>query len=292
MPAPRPNAIKTSHLKSRILNIAQTSVYQVKIQPPPAVNAFLSARGFNYGIDGENLELMCSEASLPGTFLRTHTQENDYHGVTEKMVYRRDYDETFNMTFYVDRKYNVIKFFDDWVDYIVGQSNPRAYKNTVANYRMKYPDTYRGEMFISKFEKDVYGPSLNYTFIGAFPINITSMPVSYDGSDLLKCNVGFSYIRYIRETGTVFEGDIPDIKLQSIFNGPGPVYQSAGAGQDQGVTRRYPRTEYTRPGARPSSLNSLTGSDNPYYSDAGIPKLIRSSGASFTNPMTPGFGNA
>lgn len=242
MPAPRPNAVKTAHLKSRILNIAQTSVYQVKIQPPPAVNAFLSSRGFNYGLDGEKLELMCSEASLPGTFLRTHTVENDYHGVTEKMVYRRDYDETFNMTFYVDRKYNNIRFFDDWIDYIVGQNNPRFYKSSAANYRMKYPNTYRGEMFITKFEKDVYGPTLSYTFIGAFPVNITSMPVSYDGSDLLKCNVGFSFIRYIRESGTVFEGDLPDVNLQALFNSPGQAYARSGVlGTNQGVEPNFRR---------------------------------------------------
>lgn len=241
MPAPRPNAIKTSHLKSRILNIAQTSVYQVKLQPPPSVSGFLSSRGFNYGLDGENMELLCSETSLPGTFLRTHTVENDYHGVTEKMAYRRDYDDTLNMTFYVDRGYKVIEFFEGWIDFIAGQYDPRAFKSRVANYRFNYPDKYRSDIFVSKFEKDVYGPSLGYTFIGAFPVNITSMPVSYDGSELLKCNVGISYIRYIRDTGTVIPLDsVPDINLQGLFNGsPGNfVPVSAGAAGAGGVRFR------------------------------------------------------
>jgi len=246
MPAPRPNAIKTSEIKSRILNIAQTSVYQVKLQPPPAVSAFLSARGFNYGIDGENMELLCSETTLPGTFLRTHTVENDYHGVTEKMVYRRDYDETLNMTFYVDRKYKVIEFFEGWIDYIVGQNSPRAYKSLVSNYRMQFPNTYRSDVFITKFEKDTYGPSLGYTFIGAFPINITSMPVSYEGSDLLRCNVGISYVRYVRETSEVFPLDsVPDINFQGLFNGnPGQSYLRPGAGgTNQGVAPRRPGSQ-------------------------------------------------
>ena len=103
MPAPRPNRVKTSDLKSKILNLAQTSVYQVKIQPPPSVSAFLALRGIYYGTDGENLELLCSETALPGTSLFTHEATNDYHGVTEKMAYRRSYDDALNMTFYVDR---------------------------------------------------------------------------------------------------------------------------------------------------------------------------------------------
>jgi hypothetical protein len=32
--------------------------------------------------------------------------------------------------------------------------------------------------------------------VNSYPISITSMPVSYDASSLLKCTVSFSYIRY------------------------------------------------------------------------------------------------
>ena len=37
---------------------------------------------------------------------------------------------------------------------------------------------------------------LTYTFIDAFPKTISSMPVTYDASDLLKCSVSFNYTRY------------------------------------------------------------------------------------------------
>ena len=66
MPGPSPNSIKTSALKSKILHVAQTSVYQVKVQPPSRVMNFLNSgtRNFNSSADGENVELMCSAASL------------------------------------------------------------------------------------------------------------------------------------------------------------------------------------------------------------------------------------
>ena len=199
MPAPRPNRVKTTDLKSRILNLAQTSVYQVKVQPPPDVSAFLALRGIYYGFDGEDLELLCSETSLPGTSLFTHEANNDYHGVTEKMAYRRSYDDTLNMTFYVDRDYKIVDFFDGWIDFISGQGQQEVYKSSVANFRFNYPDTYRSDVHITKFEKDTRGENLSYTFIKAFPTSITSMPVSYDQSDVLRCNVSFSYIRYVKQ---------------------------------------------------------------------------------------------
>ena len=49
---------------------------------------------------------------------------------------------------------------------------------------------------IYKFERD-YSNVLEYEFIKAFPSGLSSMPVSYDGNDVLRCNVTMSYIRYI-----------------------------------------------------------------------------------------------
>ena len=65
---------------------------------------------------------------------------------------------------------------------------------------MNYVDDYAcSGMKITKFESDTYtktGNSLTYNFIKAFPIAINSMPVSYDSSQLLKCTVSMTYIRY------------------------------------------------------------------------------------------------
>ena len=202
-----PRHYTVSDFKNRVLNIAQTSVYHVKLQPPPSVISFLQSagRGFNYfSLDGANVELLCAETSLPGSSLATHDVTNDYHGVSEKMVYRRMYDDTIDLTFYVDRDYKVIEFFEGWMNYITGEGttfNRSEYKRDTTHYRMNYPKTYKSDIYLVKFEKDspVQSNSLYYSFIGAFPISITSMPISYEQSSLLKCNVSFSYIRYVRE---------------------------------------------------------------------------------------------
>ena len=210
-----PRPYRTSDLKSRISNLAQTSIYQIKIQPPPPVFQMLkeSGRNFDYIRQGEDLELLCESAMLPGSATATHDVTNDYHGVTEKMVYRRMYDGNMDLTFLVDHDYNVIEFFDTWIDYTTGvgvDASRNMYKSRYANYRMSYPNNYRSEMYITKFEKDVSYPGsitsanvrpmqLQYMLVGAYPDSITSMPVSYGASDLLRCTVSMNYIRYVRE---------------------------------------------------------------------------------------------
>ena len=201
-----PNSYRTGDLKSRMLNLAQTSVYQVKVQPPTDVKSFMDSRGVAYNTDGENLEILCSETTLPGTSLSTTEVTNDYHGVTEKMAYRRMFDATVDMSFYVDKDYKVVEFFEAWIDFISGMSidNPNGgdiremYRSNSVNYRMNYPNTYKGPIHITKFEKNLSDSQMSYEFVDAFPLNLISMPVSYGQSEVLKFNVSFAYTRYIR----------------------------------------------------------------------------------------------
>ena len=77
-------------------------------------------------------------------------------------------------------------------------------------------------MFLTKFEKDHFtrdfsetrGGSrstsrtvLDYTFVNAFPLSLTAIPVSYEDSQVLKCSVSFNFVRYVmeRKKSLVFE---------------------------------------------------------------------------------------
>ena len=214
----RPEKLTVSSIKSRLLNVAQSSLYRLTLSVPQAVRNSLSLSNLDY----DNINLLCSEATLPGSSLTTHEVTNDYHGVTEKMAYRRMYDETVGLTFYVDRNYKVIELIEGWMDYITGVDNKRTYKDPYASYRMSYPSTYKRNMFLTKFEKDHFtrdfsetrGGSrstsrtvLDYTFVNAFPLSLTAIPVSYEDSQVLKCSVSFNFVRYVmeRKKSLVFE---------------------------------------------------------------------------------------
>ena len=197
----RPEKLTVSSIKSRLLNVAQSSLYRVTLAVPQAVRDTLSLNSFDY----DNIDLLCCEASLPGSSLTTHEVNNDYHGVTEKMAYRRLYDETIGLTFYVDRNYKVIEMIEGWMDYITGIDDAKKYESPYVSHRMAYPKTYKNNIYLTKFERDHFSTvstiprtTLDYTFVNAFPLSLTAIPVSYEGSEVLKCSASFNFIRYVK----------------------------------------------------------------------------------------------
>ena len=224
----RPEKLTVSKIKSNLLNVAQSSLYRLTLAVPDTVQGFLSDKGLS-SIDYDNINLLCCEATLPGSSLTTHEVNNDYHGVTEKMAYRRMYDETIGLTFYVDRNYKVIELLEGWMDYITGIDSPKEYETPYISYRVAYPKSYKNNIFLTKFERDQFSAqskisrtTLDYTFVNAFPLALTAIPVSYDSSDVLKCNVSFNFVRYVRKTTKI--SSISAIQAQrdridSLING-------------------------------------------------------------------------
>lgn len=228
--APRPRRRSVSDIKSNLLRPATTSHFDVFVQEPSMGNwsQFKSDNQLS-GFDQNFLHLCCSETVLPGSSLATTEINNDFTGVTERHAYRRLFDDRIDLTFYVMQDQSVptpdsilgrkslynqfakqkpspnsylpIRLFEGWIKYIANES--LAGENSIANknysYRMRYPEEYYGGIAITKYERDYNQNMLKYNFVGAYPISVSSIPVSYDASDLLKCTVSFSYIRYFIE---------------------------------------------------------------------------------------------
>ena len=78
------------------------------------------------------------------------------------------------------------------------QEQPPSLAAREYNYRVRYPNEYIADqgLKVIKFERD-YQQQLTYEFVRSFPLSISSMPVSFDASSLLKVTVSMSYIRYI-----------------------------------------------------------------------------------------------
>jgi hypothetical protein len=240
MPAPTPRVRDVSFLKTKIMQPALTSNFECHFVIPPEVNKQL---GYN-GISGsspfttETLTISCSDASLPGSSLTTHELNNDFTGVTQRHAYRRLYDDRADFTFYVNRDYLQIRLFEIWMRYIAGEQASFGESNTVS-YRVNYPKNYKASaIYITKFERDLGSKSspnnktLVYTFVNAFPISITSIPVSYDSSQLLKCTVSFTYDRYF--VGNVKDKSPTGDPSQSLATGvPNPNDVTYSSGVDQ-----------------------------------------------------------
>ena len=241
MPAVRPRPRSIAEVKAKLLNPALTSHFQVVIGRPPledgTFNRFLKESGAYYDVD--RLNLMCSETSLPGSQIATSEITNDFHGVTERHAYRRQFDDRIDLGFYCDAdQYLPIRFFEAWIKYITNEtaSGPTG-RSSDENffYRMKFPKHYKGGLEITKFEKNMYSARrakpLTYKFVNCFPLAINSIPVSYDTSSLLKCNVSFAYSRYYMEQNAGGFENIFDPISQAMFNdqafAPGGIPQAA-----------------------------------------------------------------
>ena len=183
MATPKPRARNVADLKANILRPSLTSTYECHFNPPPAVRSWMNGRrgfdlgsGYNYTVD-EKVTLSCREAALPGSSLATHTLDNDHTVITERHAYRRQYDTTSSFTFYVDEKYDIIHFFENWISFIVNEDGSGDARDNY-NYRVNFPNEYKSEIFIRKFERDYKGRDLQYKFVNAYPISINQMPVN------------------------------------------------------------------------------------------------------------------
>lgn len=236
-PLPRP--VSVSNLKTKFLRPATTSNFECWFYPPPEVVTWFKDKkkaGFNFDYDSETQELIslnCIEASLPGSTFATTEINDDYTGVTERIPYRRQYDDRADFTFLVDNSidskkgdaknlnnYRVLKFFELWKQYIAGESISEGLYDPNYFYRMNYPVNYMAEKItIDKFEKD-YISGLRYNFLNAYPLVINSIPVTYESTQLLQCTVSFSYIRYTLETLALKGISVPNTPAKNLAAAP------------------------------------------------------------------------
>ena len=159
-------------------------------------------------------------------------------------MHRRVFDDRIDLTFYVDAgNYLPIRFFESWIEFTTNGRNITPGDNTEQLlqpnyfYRMQYPDEYIANqgLKVIKFERD-YGRSLQYEFIRAYPLAITSMPVSYEGSNLMTCNVSMTYIRYIASPIHTTGVNVPTPTQQAGFNIGGFLTNAAANLVDSAVT--------------------------------------------------------
>ena len=142
--------------------------------------------------------MLCNSALLPGSRLATADIVGNRMGVSEKMAHSRIFTQI-QLEFYVDNEYKTLKFLEHWMEFIANGSTSRLNRQSSKDYyvRMEYPDTYKcDETKIIKFDRD-YNEELEYKFIGLFPIDLTSTPVRYEQSEVLKATATFSFDRYL-----------------------------------------------------------------------------------------------
>ena len=162
----------------------------------------------------QKYDFLCSQASLPGSNFNISEEMGSRQGMTERFASRRIYNE-FDLTFYIDNDYNVLRMLEEWMNFInpiYNETNGRydgaegsqlnAYQERNSYSRFRYPDDYRRKIRITKFERDFLKnpndknntfknmPLLTYHFIDTFPVNINAVPISYEWKHVFTSHCG------------------------------------------------------------------------------------------------------
>ena len=176
---------------------ALTNLYQVDIELDNRTlfSAINQLTGVRQDWFVRNVGIACYDATLPTSSLATAEVKDNFQGINQQFAHTRFYTDS-SFSFYIDKDYRVLLFFEAWMDYIsnganVSENDKRFYR------RFRYPNTYKCDgLQITKFDKNL-DKKITYQFKNAFPKSIQSIPVSYGTADLLKVSVTFAYDRYI-----------------------------------------------------------------------------------------------
>ena len=244
-----PIRYRIEDIRSKFQTVALDNTYQVFLNATEKVQNAAVKRGISSRFVTEDLGLYVSDAVLPGSSFADIEVSGDRQGITERNAFARIYDDV-TLTFYVDRNYFVMAFFESWAELV----NP-LFGSTRASQVMtfNYPDDYKCDLTIYKFNKDRFnsGPFLDnellydqrsrkvllgYTLYRAWPYSIASTPISYQGSNILQLSVTFRYDRYIVQNITTARPVRPgilgeqDLFEQKILDATGGGIALTGAG--------------------------------------------------------------
>lgn len=228
----------------------------------------------NRKVDRTLANFMAYEAVLPGTSYELGQVFGDREGITEQYPTKRVY-PPIDVSFYVDRDYELIKFFEEWMSLISPNKGIRG-----TSYRkFNYPNKYETKVIISKFEKEfryvksrLNSPGdagvisqpiqVRYLLLNAYPSNIISLPVSYSQSDVLRTTVTFNYdlysVQYVEAPGQPFVEIDPPSNDNSVVRGPSGGGSNLSAG-----------------------INNAALSAEQFQTDRRIPELFGTGGSLF-----------
>jgi len=267
---------------------ALSNFYKVSINlrntvsdPNKQLSAWVTASGvFGKSNNPTRFDFLCAETLIPGTALDAFSEVGSFQGIEEFFPGRRIYTDI-SLSFYVSADYFILKMFQEWINFINPISNasgmmrkpsPSGYESVQDSaffHRYRYPNEYKTDISINKFEKNMNN-SITYKFLNAFPVNISSLPLSYDSAQILKVTVDFKYDRYLITShvdgGEALSGQFPPTSTdKSGSSQVANLYTNPVVPKVSGLTGSVTGTDYW------NSLNTIdTAQYGAYFNAKGF----------------------
>jgi len=154
------------------------------------------------------LSFSCANATLPSSTYATGEIKDNYQGIVQEYAHTR-INTDIDFSFYVDRDYKVLMFFEAWMNFISGGNSnqlgePSLYAENIGhNYyrRFNYPKFYKNAsgFYITKFERNYNVPGatqITYQLVDTFPKAVSAIPLQYGEAEITKVTVTMYYDRY------------------------------------------------------------------------------------------------
>lgn len=168
--------------------LAVTNRFEVTFMPPAGLLSPTNPNALEYG-RMEKILMMCESINLPGLNLSTNPTRT--FGEVRETPYEKLY-EPVTMRFYVDRKLNVKKIFDEWLSLIQSRDNRQ----------FEFYDNYISDINITVLDKKDQ-PVYNLKLFEAYPKTISSIELDNNNKDLMRFTVTFMYKYWINDANSL-----------------------------------------------------------------------------------------
>jgi hypothetical protein len=156
-------------------------------------------------LGGDNMNILCSQAQLPGKAILTHDR---FVGMEAQKVAYGYNAPPVTMTFYCMNDYSIVKYFDEWRALTINEETGEAY----------YKKTYVRPVKVHQLRKPIIGKTVGagpiriniglgagtvygVELIDAFPVSVSTIELSNELDGLVQLNVEFAYTNWKPATG-------------------------------------------------------------------------------------------
>lgn len=150
-----------------------------------------------------DMEFWVNSVTLPGYQIGTHVTKRWTYGPDEKRPIAPIY-MPFQCTFNADADGQYLRFFNDWLQYIMPHDWYTDTINQQSNYggrqyEIEYKSNYATDISIASVNSE--GEIIDVYFLKeAFPSQLADIPLSYDNNGNAKFNVIFEYLDWTTTT--------------------------------------------------------------------------------------------
>ena len=235
---------------------AFNNTYDVSINFSKAqggLKEFIDSHGFYDQNDaGSYLALFCSEAVLPGSDMQVAQVDGLRQGISQKYATFRRFPDII-LTYYLQTDYYTNDVFNAWMEFM----SPTNSRENLSFRRMKYPETYKCEMEITAFSRDIKDEfsklnktsrfnnqlpsSITYKLRNVFPSSIVAAPLAYGKAELIKTSITFKYDEYFIDRTSRVDNILAESRPFDRIVGNSPE-EAAAVAEDTGRSLEFGET--------------------------------------------------